>query len=223
MIHVTVRKGPCLLYRLLEVCWFAWDVVADDHQSFDEMLKVLRSRVYQVWWSLPKMLDIMKSPHEIVFPAQGWPQGAFNKLPPHRSYRLHYLQNIHHPQQGANQQEMPAEPKEALKKPPERGRSFFQRVVEGTKHLGQELAKRSSLAVDAIQHLDEWLDQRKASKQIVGYANIGEIGFRWTEQEKNVMQRLWWWHPDNPERPTPATEYHDTLLLPAHDAAPPLP
>jgi len=202
---------------------FAWDVVADNHQSFDEMLNLLRSHVFQFWWSLPKLLDIMKSPHEIVFPAQGWPQGAFKKLPPHRSYRLHYLQNIHDPQQGANQQEQPAEPKEALKKPPERGYSIFQRVVEGTEHLGQELAKRSSLAADAIQHLDEWLDQRKASKQIVGYANIGEIGFRWTEKEKDVMQRLWWWHPDNPERPTMATEYRDTLLLPVHDAAPPLP
>lgn len=136
---------------------------------------------------------------------------------------LRNLQNIHDPQQGANQQEQPAEPKEALKRLPERGHSFFQRVVEGTEHLGQELAKRSSLAADAIQHLDEWLDLRKASKQIVGYANIGEIGFRWTEKEKDVTQRLWWWHPDNPERPTPATEYRDTLLLPVHDAAPPLP
>jgi len=143
--------------------------------------------------------------------------------PPHRSYRLHYLQNRHDLQQGANQQEQPAEPKEALKRPPERRQSFLQRVVEGTEHLGQELAKRSSLAADAMQHLDEWLDQRKASKQIVGYANIGEIGFRWTEKEKDVMQRLWWWNPENPERPTPATEYRDTLLLPVHDAAPPLP
>jgi hypothetical protein len=58
---------------------------------------------------------------------------------------------------------------------------------------------------------------------IFGYANLGEIGFVWGAREKDVLQRLWWWHPAHPDRPTLATEYRNTLLLPAVDAAPPLP
>lgn len=62
----------------------------------------------------------------------------------------------------------------------------------------------------------------KAGAHIVGYANIGEICFRWTAEEKEVFQRLWW-RPDDTECPTMATEYQEALDLPEADEAPELP
>src|SRR5439155_6631122 len=33
----------------------------------------------------------MRSRYEIIVPAEGWPHHAFDRFPPNRSYRLHYL------------------------------------------------------------------------------------------------------------------------------------
>ncbi len=95
--------------------------------------------------------------------------------------------------------------------------------IKGADRLERRLEKRKNRLTDALFHREEWLSQWKAGTYIVGYANIGEIGFHWTPEETGVFQRLWWWHPDDPESATLATEYCDTLELPKPDAAPPLP
>lgn len=59
-----------------------------------------------------------------------------------------------------------------------------------------------------------------ANVLIVGYANIGDISLQWSLDKKEVIQCLWWCHPDNPGRLTPRTEYCDTLDPPAFEAAP---
>jgi hypothetical protein len=96
-------------------------------------------------------------------------------------------------------------------------------AIKGADSLEQGLEKRKNTLTEAIFHRERWLDQWKAGAYIVGYANIGEISFLWTPQEKKVTQRLWWWRPDQPERATVGSEYTDTLDLPEHDAAPRLP
>lgn len=95
--------------------------------------------------------------------------------------------------------------------------------IKGADLLERRLEKRKHALTEALFHHEEWLSKWKAGAHIVAYANIGEIGFQWTAEEKDVLQRLWWWHPNNPERPTLATVYRDTLELPQPDAAPPLP
>ncbi|HZU00499.1 MAG TPA: hypothetical protein VFA10_12590 [Ktedonobacteraceae bacterium] len=89
--------------------------------------------------------------------------------------------------------------------------------------LWRELEQRCRFIVDTIAHREEWLERRKMGMHIVGYANIGDISFVWSAREQDVLQRLWWWHPDHPERPTLGTEYRHTLRLPSFDEAPPLP
>ena len=54
------------------------------------------------------------------------------------------------------------------------------------------------------------------------YNNLGEIHFKWTAEKKVVMQRLWY-YTDDPAQLLLKTDYHDTLELPAPNAAPPLP
>ncbi|SRR5713226_3496770 len=95
--------------------------------------------------------------------------------------------------------------------------------IKGAELVEGRLEKRKNTLTEALFHREEWLSQWKAGAHIVGYANIGEIGFAWTPQEQDVWQRLWWWRPDNPERPILGTEYRGSLGLPPLDAAPPLP
>src|SRR5437588_10261190 len=75
------------------VDFFAWDIVASNRHILRQVLKLIRSRIYQFWWSVPRLIDAMRSPYEIVLPAHGWPEGAFKDMPPNRSYRLHYLRD----------------------------------------------------------------------------------------------------------------------------------
>ena len=87
----------------------------------------------------------------------------------------------------------------------------------------RRLEKRKNTLAEVILHREEWLSKWKAGAHIVGYANIGEICFRWTAEEKKVFQRLWWWRPGDTECPNVATEYQETLDLPEPDEAPRLP
>jgi hypothetical protein len=257
------------LFRLLgrgdipKISLFAWDVLPDHDTLLEKMLDLIRLRVFDLWWSVPRYMDLRRSPHALVFPAQGWPVGAFNAFPPDRSYRLHYL---HHGERSPHYQDLRAVKEKAqvsritfsrwllvqaskivdffqwrllkgrnklasrtaeFQKEriplPRRISNWVGEIVKNTELLERELEKREKIIADAIVHREEWLERLKAGMNIVGYNNIGEISFEWSLDQKNVIQRLWWWHPDNTEKPTPATQYSDTLELPAFDAAPPLP
>jgi len=112
----------------------------------------------------------------------------------------------------------------------ERAHALIGKVARGAQLLEHEaellvrgLERDRAILADVLLHRQEWLSHWEAGMLIVGYANIGDIGFQWTPEKKEAIQRLWWWHPDDPTRPTPAAEYRDTLDLPALDEAPPLP
>ena len=242
------------------VDFFAWDIVASNRHILRKVLKLIRSRIYQFWWSVPRLIDAMRSPYEIVLPAQGWPKGAFKDTPPTRSYRLHYLRDTLHglaAPDDALEEPRPvarsgfwlkrmalssitfAETKlgktrrklvrrtlaaqQAPEKLPRGTHHFVRGSIKGAERLERRLDRRKNILAEALFHREEWLSKWKAGVHIVGYANIGEIGFDWTLEEKSVFQRLWWWQPDEPDCATIATEYRDTLALPSPDAGPPLP
>ena len=95
--------------------------------------------------------------------------------------------------------------------------------IKGAERLEGRLEKHKLGLTQRLFHREEWLSQWKAGAYIVGYANVGEIRFHWAPEARDVVQRLWWWHPDDSQHPTLAAEYRDTLELPSPDAAPPLP
>lgn len=95
-------------------------------------------------------------------------------------------------------------------------------AAHGTNRLERSLAKRRGKLVTAIFRSVEWLNWWKAGELIVAYNCLGEIHFEWDETKKEVIQRIWWC-TDDPAQPLLKTDYHDTLELPAWDAAPPLP
>lgn len=103
-----------------------------------------------------------------------------------------------------------------------RALSLVRVITEGI-HNGEHnlLHSGNTLAREAVQRRDAWIHSWNYEMHIVGDTNIGEIIFDMTARE--VIQRLWWWHPDTPDRPTPATEYRATFDLPALNDAPPLP
>ncbi|HEX8032829.1 MAG TPA: hypothetical protein VF510_03235 [Ktedonobacterales bacterium] len=79
----------------------------------------------------------------------------------------------------------------------------------------------NTLAREAVVRRDAWVHSWNYEMHIVGDTNIGEISFDTAKRE--AIQRLWWWHPDTPDRPTPATEYRATFDPLAPIDAPPLP
>ena len=106
---------------------------------------------------------------------------------------------------------------------PRGARHIVRGAIKGSELLDRRLEKRKNMLAEVILHREEWLSKWKAGAHIVGYANIGEICFRWTAEEKEVFQRLWWWRPGDTDCPSVATEYQETLDLPEADEAPELP
>ena len=73
--------------------FFIWDVVGEDHHTLNYLLTLIRKRSYRFWWAIPRLIATRRSSQEIVLPAWGWLKGAFDILPPDKSYRLRYLSN----------------------------------------------------------------------------------------------------------------------------------
>ena len=265
-----LAAGYPMLYHLLRhtqmptLDFFAWDISAVNRDLLQKMLKIIRSRIFLFWWAIPRLLDARRSPYEIVLSAHGWPKGAFNTMPPDRSYRLRYIRDMRHPINASGDTVAAAQPSHLrrtrlglkLKRIALSGITFAQALLgrirrklvrrtvaaqqashmlpKGTHHLvhgtitGAEflerrLEKRKQRLRERLFHNEEWLNKWKAGAYIVGFANIGEIGFHWDAEEKSAYQRLWWWSLENPQRPTLGTEYHETLELPRLSDAPPLP
>jgi hypothetical protein len=242
----------------------AWDIVAGNHHILKDVLALIRKRLYEFWWSVPRLIAAQRSPYEIVLPARGWLKGAFNAFPPDRIYRLHYLRNtLHHmgPEHVALQEKktpqiilsrwifklvrlalagvtfieervrkirstLLSRAKRVEQAPgsiPPPAHAVTHGAIKGAALLEHKLEKRRNRLVEALFHREEWLGKWKAGVLIVGYNNIGEIVFHWTPEKKDVIQRLWWWHPDDSEQPLLMTEYSDTLEPPAPETVPSLP
>jgi len=73
--------------------FFAWDIPTGDQSTLNDLLPLIRRRLYLFWWAIPRLLAAHRSPDEIVMPSHGWLKGAFHERPPDRSYHLHYLHN----------------------------------------------------------------------------------------------------------------------------------
>ena len=98
--HIAVLAvGYPWLQRLLRhqetptLDYFAWDINSDNHYILNDVITLIRQRIYLLWWSIPRLIAAHRSPYEIVLPAHGWLKGAFKAFPPDRIYRLRYLRN----------------------------------------------------------------------------------------------------------------------------------
>jgi hypothetical protein len=106
--------------------------------------------------------------------------------------------------------------------PPQPTRALVRGAAQGTTLLERQLAKPRNKLVTALLHRAAWLNRWKAGELFVGYNNLGEIIFEWTEQKKVVTQRLWY-PADDPVQPLQKADYQETLEPPALNTAPPLP
>ena len=87
LLHLLRRQGTPTMD------FFAWDVDAGNDYVLNQVLSLIRQRLYLFWWAIPRLLAARRSPYEIVMPARGWLKGAFHDCPPDRTYRLRYLRN----------------------------------------------------------------------------------------------------------------------------------
>lgn len=100
--------------------------------------------------------------------------------------------------------------------------ALARQTTRGTSLLERQLAKPRNKLVAALLERASWLNRWKAGELIVGYNNLGEIFFTWTEHKKVVTQRLWY-RADDGTQPLRKVDYHETLEPPALDTMPPLP
>lgn len=249
--------------------FFAWDIDSTSkRQILKKMLEIIRSRMLFFWWSVPRYLAALRTPYEIVLPAQGWPKGAFNTIQPDRTYRLHYLRdtlrrdtnydmkreqkpgalphisrrftlkrlairllNFVESQLGRVRRRLARRSLAAQQRTdmlPKGTHHIIRGSIRGAAHVERSLERRKNRLAEVLFHREEWLEKWKAGTHIVGYANIGEIGFHWNAEAKTAFQRLWWWQQEATdanasEHPMAGTEYEDTLEPPKPDEAPKLP
>ncbi len=242
--------------------FFVWDIVGEDRHILNYLLSLIRRNFIRFWWSIPRLIDLQRSTSEIVLPAWGWFQGAFDSFPPDRSYRLHYLPNTlekvsenahmyhqHRPHRHLLQwfirplQNL-RNSMALLKRNTHRVRRLLtrqrQKIQDQPRFIAQPAQKITAEAIEGIEALEkglekprggvntilsqteQWLDKWKAGPLIVGYNNIGEISFDWNDEHKSVTQRLWWYHPDEPQK-LRRVEYQSSLELPLPSEEPPLP
>ncbi len=217
--------GASLEYWDHHTNYFAWDMVAGKRHIAKRMLGIIWSRAYEFWWSIPRFIDALRCPYEIVLPARGWPKGSFNLLPPDRSYRLQYLRDTH------------TKPRDIhpVAKPSLRAR--LSRLK--SRSIGVALAG-VTLVQSTIWRARRRLVRRapgqvpRGARHIVRGAIRGsELLDHRLEKRKNMLAEvilhreewlsLWWWRLDDSACPTVATEYQETLDLPEAGEAPRLP
>ena len=252
LLHLLRRQGTPTMD------FFAWDIATGEHHVFDRVLSLIRQRIYQFWWAIPRLLAMYRSPDEIVMPAHDWLKDAFHDCPPDRVYRIRYLRNtlalvalrkrdrLHVrasswvlrllrlalgavtfvesyirriSRRFRRKAQKDEQASDALALP---AHTLAHEAAQGTALLARGVAKPGNRLTGAILHYARMLNRLKAGELIVGYNNLGEIHFEWTQEKKLVVQRLWW-HPDDPSQPLRKTDYSETLDLPEPDAAPPLP
>ncbi|GLV58138.1 hypothetical protein KDH_49720 [Dictyobacter sp. S3.2.2.5] len=87
-LRSLLRRG-----RDPRLTFFVWDIFGQDNRTLNYLLSMIRKQIFRFWWSIPRLTAAHRSPTEIVMPAWGWVKGAFDSIPPSRSYRIRYLTN----------------------------------------------------------------------------------------------------------------------------------
>lgn len=57
----------------------------------------VQHRALAVWWSVPRVATLLRSPAALMLPAHGWPAHTFDQCPPARRLRLRYLRDARNP------------------------------------------------------------------------------------------------------------------------------
>jgi len=186
------------------------------------ILQEAGSRVYELWRAISELVGLSSRQGVATLPAKRGIEGTIDTFSLDSSYQMRYLQDrrylLHaHSSHMSSAKAMAFQPSSGPQT--ERAHSLVYSVVKGT-HL---LEDEAGAAEHVLLHPQEWLGDREAGILIVGYANVGDISLRWLPEKKEAIQRLWWCHLDDAERPAPRTEYRDSLDLPPFEAAPPRP
>ncbi|HST88901.1 MAG TPA: hypothetical protein VLJ14_11020, partial [Ktedonobacterales bacterium] len=83
--------------RMPPVDLFAWEGEAANAEALRTALDAVRGGAARVWWSMPRLAAILRSPSALLLPAHGWAPHAFDAEPPERVYRLRYLRDVCRP------------------------------------------------------------------------------------------------------------------------------
>lgn len=182
------------------------------------ILQEAGSRVHDLWQTLLGSIGLSGCPEAAILPTHRGSPDTFDTLSLAQNYQMRFLRDIRSHLQ-APKPSTAAEEGITMAPLSKRAHSLEYSVVEGVHLVESKVGEVAQL----LLHPHEWLSHHEAGILIVGYANIGDISLQWSPDKKEVIQRLWWIHPDDPERLTPRTEYRDALDLPPFESVPPPP
>lgn len=84
--------------RMPPLDFFAWDEgTPDNANALAAATRAVQRGVLAVWWSVPRVATLLRSPAALMLPAHGWPAHAFDTCPPARRLRLRYLRDAYKP------------------------------------------------------------------------------------------------------------------------------
>ncbi|HEU5349040.1 MAG TPA: hypothetical protein VFU63_10565, partial [Ktedonobacterales bacterium] len=77
---------------------FAWDdETPENANALAAASRAIRQGALAVWWSVPRVAMLLRSPTALMLPAHGWPAHTFDQCPPERRLRLRYLRDVYQP------------------------------------------------------------------------------------------------------------------------------
>ena len=80
--------------RMPPVDLFAWDDgTPDNARALAAATRAVQHGALAVWWSVPRVATLLRSPAALMLPAHGWPAHTFDTCPPARRLRLRYLRD----------------------------------------------------------------------------------------------------------------------------------
>jgi hypothetical protein len=78
--------------RMPPIDLFAWDEgTPENADALAAATHAVQHGVLAVWWSVPRVATLLRSPSALMLPAHGWPAHTFDQSPPARRLRLRYL------------------------------------------------------------------------------------------------------------------------------------
>ena len=90
---------PRLLYllsqgRMPPVDLFGWDEgTGANMNALAVATQAVRNSPLAVWWSVPRIIALLRSGDALLLPAQAWPAHTFDQCPPARRLRVRYLRD----------------------------------------------------------------------------------------------------------------------------------
>lgn len=142
--------------RMPPVDLFAWDEgTPDNANALAAATHAVQHSALAVWWSVPRIATLLRSPAALLLPAHGWPAHTFDQCPPDRRLRLRYLRDVCAPARSEDHPGLPAWTEATLDKVTEAHHQHVRETVAaltGEAPLGVDKALEAARVLESSEY-----------------------------------------------------------------------